>query len=463
MAAIAARPSTFDYVQETRFMPKKLLATACASVLATCCLQAHADDDSGFDDIFTKGHVDGQLRAYDFSRLYNTNQTPDAHAFSLAALLNGQTGAFAGGFSVGASFFVASSLNTHDDPVARVDTSLAGPDNEIAGVTQAYLQFKRDGFLVRGGYQFLDTPWMGNNDSRVIPSSYNAITVAYSPNAEWNIIGIREFEWKSRTSTGMYKDNLYYPSTFDGDSMYGNNGSLPADASKANGTWALGTTYNGGALKAEAWYYNFLGFARTGYLNGSYTFHTDTPFNPSVAFQYLTQNGGGDGNVLVDTQAKLLGVAGDRVRSQAWGADIGTSVFDGRVDVAYNKLDQEDGAVGGGALISPYTMNYGTDPLFTTSMIRGLVETGPGHAWKAKALYNFFDKKLQLVASYAKYTTDYRGTSHDLYFDVIYHLDNVLKGLTLRDRWERSVGGTGNLNPNNASFTYNRLMISYVF
>jgi hypothetical protein len=96
-------------------------------------------------------------------------------------------------------------------------------------------------------------------------------------------------------------------------------------------------------------------------------------------------------------------------------------------------------------------------------MIRGLVETGPGHAWKAKASYNFFDNKLQLVTSYAQYNTDLRGNSHNIYFDIVYNMDSVLKGLTLRNRWERSTGGSGNLNPGNESFTYNRLMISYKF
>jgi hypothetical protein len=156
-------------------------------------------------------------------------------------------------------------------------------------------------------------------------------------------------------------------------------------------------------------------------------------------------------------------VAGTRVRAEAWGADLGTSIYDGRIDVAYNKLANQSGAVGEGAIISPYTTNYATDPLYTTSMIRGLVEQGPGHAWKARAQYYFFDKKLQLVAAYAKYTTDLRGDSHDLYFDIIYNMDGVLKGLTLRDRWERSTGGTHNLNPGDESFVYNRLMITYKF
>lgn len=442
-------------------MQKKRLAVAVSVMLAALIPVAHADS-TGLDDIFTNGHVDGELRAYYFSRLYDTDKTPDARAFSLAALINAQTGTFLGGFSVGGSFATANSLGTQSNEVAKIDVSLMGPHQSIGAFSQAYLQFSNPWLQLRGGYQYLNTPWMGNNDSRVIPSSYNAISAIVTPLTGWNLIGIRTYSWKSRTSNGMYEDNLYYPSTYDGDQMYGNNGSLPATAPRARGTWAGGTTYANESFKGQLWYYDFLDFARMGYADGTYTLKTSTPLNPFVSAQYLKEDSG-DGNVLVDTHTKLFGVAGHRVRSEAWGVDLGTSIYDGKIDVAYNKLNHQSGAVGDGALISPYTTNYATDPLFTTSMIRGLVETGPGHAWKARASYNFFNKKLQLVAAYAKYTTDLRGSSHDLYFDIIYSLDQYLKGLTIRDRWERSAGGIANLNPGNESFTYNRLMITYKF
>lgn len=432
--------------------------------LGACLLAAHAaaHADDSFDRLFANGHVDGELRLYNFNRLYDTPNTPDARALSLAALVNAQTGTVFGGFSAGGSFVTANMLGTKPDSLAKTDTSLMGPNSSLGAWSQAYLQFQRGWFLFRGGYQYLNTPWMGGNDSRVVPSSYNAALISLNPAQGWNLYAIRAFSWKSRTSQGMYNDNLYYPSKYEGDSMYGNNGSLPGTAPQANGTWAAGATYAAGGLKAEAWYYNFLRFARMGYATGSYAFKTGTAFDPYVAVQWLNESGGSD-NILVDTHTKLVGVAGRRVKADAWGARVGTTVYDGSIDIAYNKLDGEAGAVGDGALISPYTVNYGTDPLFTTSMIRGLVEVGPGHAWKARAQYGFFDKKLLLVAAYAKYTTLERGDSHDLYVDIIYNLDSLLKGLQVRDRWERSVGGIANLNPGNEAFTYNRLMVSYKF
>jgi hypothetical protein len=419
---------------------------------------AHADDD-----IFSGGHVDGDLRLYNFNRLYQSRTTPNASAFSLGALINAQTGNFLGGFAVGGSFVTVNSLGTHSDSVAKIDTTLAGPNNSIGTFSQAYLQYQHGMFLFRGGYQYLaDDPWMGNNDSRIIPSSYNALKVQLTPLPGWNLFAIREYSWKSRTSGGMFPDNLYYPSQYRGDVMYGNNGALPLATRSAPGTWEGGTTYVHGGLNAQLRYYDFMNFARTGYAVGSYVFETGSGFDPVIGAQYLTQDYGAD-NRFTETGAKLFGVGGDHVKSRVIGGDLGVVIPNGRFDIFYNKVAHEDGAVGGGALLSPYTTNYGTDPLFTTSMIRGLVEAGPGRAWKGKFTYDLFDKKLELTAAYAKYMTYYRGDSHDLYFDVIYHLDGYLKGLTLRDRWELSNGGVDNLNPTNQTFVYNRVMIDYKF
>ncbi len=439
-------------------MRNTLVAAAIAAVLGTTSIAAHA---AALSDIFTQGHVDGELRAYNFDRLYQTNTVPDAHALSGAFLLNAKSGTFGNGFSLGASLVTANSFGTQSDTMSKIDTTLMGPSDSVTALSQAYAQYQNKWVLVRGGYQYLNTPWMGGSDSRVIPASYNALMADFTPSKGWDIIGLRSFGWKSRTSSGYTSDNLYYPSTYASDSMYGGSGGLPTTAPSANGTWALGSTYAVGGLKAQGWYYNFLNFARLGYVDGSYTFKTGTGIDPFVAAQYVTETGGSN-NTLVATGTKVDGVAGNNVKSRAWGADVGIAIPNGRFDVAYNKISQQAGAVGAGAIISPYTASYATDPLYTTSMIRGLVEQGPGHAWKAKAAYNFFNNKLQLVAAYAKYTTDLRGNSHDVYFDVIYNLDGYLKGLSLRNRWERSVGGTG-LNPGNQSFTYNRIMIAYKF
>ncbi|WP_276965572.1 hypothetical protein [Metallibacterium scheffleri] len=437
-------------------MRKHLLAVAVAATLAGTSFGARAD---ALSDLFTQGHVDGQLRAYYFTRSYDTSAVPDASAFSGAALINMTSGSL-NGFSLGASFVTANSFGTQNDNPAKIDSTLMGINDSVSALGQAYVQYKNEWMMLRGGYQYLNTPWMGQSDSRVIPASYNAVSAVFKPAKGWDVYALRSFDWKSRTSGGYYADNLYYPATFNGDAMYGGLGGLPATAHQSNGAWALGTSYGVDGFKGQAWYYNFLDFARMGYLEGSYTFKTGTGFDPFVGAQYVDESGSGN-NFLVTNHTALFGVAGSRVKSSVWGVTGGVIIPNGRIDLGYNKVGSESGAVGGGAIISPYTAAYATDPLYTTSMIRGLVEMGPGHAWKAKVTYNVL-KNFQVIAAYAKYTTQYRGNSHDVYLDLIYNLDGYLKGLTLRNRWERSSGGW-NLNPGNKPFTYNRVMISYAF
>ena len=441
-------------------MRKHLLAVAVAATLGMTSFGAHAD---ALSDIFTQGHIDGQLRTYYFSRLYDTSAVPDASAFSGAALINMQSGTFAGGFSLGASFLTANSFGTQSNNPAEIDSSLMGlmgRHESLSALGQAYVQYQNELVQVRAGYQYLNTPWEGQSDSRVLPASYNAVSAVFKPAKGWDVYALRSFEWKSRTSNGYYADNLYYPPTYNGDGMYGGLGGLPATAHQFNGTWALGTSYGVEGFKGQAWYYNFLDFARMGYFEGSYTFKTGTGFDPFVGAQFVDESGSGT-NFLVTNSTALFGVPGSKVKSSTWGLTGGVIIPHGRIDLGYNKVASEAGAVGGGAIISPYTAAYATDPLYTTSMIRGLVEMGPGHAWKAKVTYNVLPN-LQVIAAYAKYTTLYRGNSHDVYFDVIYNLSGYLKGLTLRNRWERSVGGW-NLNPGNKPFTYERVMISYQF
>lgn len=253
----------------------------------------------------------------------------------------------------------------------------------------------------------------------------------------------------------------YYPGTYNGDNMYGGLGGLSGTARSFQGAWALGTTYAANGFKARGWYYDFMKFARMGYVDGSYTLKTGSDLDPFIGAQWVHETSGSN-NTLVSNNVGLFGVSGNQVKASVWGTIVGVNIPHGQVSLGYNKISRESGAVGDGAIISPYTAAYATDPLYTTSMIRGLVEMGPGHAWKAKVTYNFFNKRLQLIAAYAKYTTALRGSSHDTYVDLTYHFSGYFKGLSIRNRLERSIGGAG-LNPGNGSFTYNRVMLVYKF
>ncbi|HEN47451.1 MAG TPA: outer membrane porin, OprD family [Mizugakiibacter sp.] len=444
-------------------MYKHVLSIAVVAGLGLISFHAQADSLS---NIFTQAHVDGQFRSYYFSRIYSA-KNPDQNAFSTAMLLDATTGTFGGGFSLTGTFLSANSFGTQSSNPAAIDTTLMGPGNSISSMGQAFLQYRNQMATVRAGYQYLNTPWMGKSDSRVAPATYNALSMQLTPVKGLNVYAIRTFEFKSRTSRGYFSTNLYYPHTFNGDNMYGGmEGQIPASAPSFKGTWAFGANYAANGLKIRGWYYNFMQFARMSYVDGSYTMKTGSGINPFIGAQWVHETSGSN-NQFVTNNVSLYGAPGSQVKNNTWGMEGGINIPGGRFQLGYDKISQEAGAVGNGAIISPYTAAYATDPLYTTSMIRGLVEMGPGHAWKAKFTYHFLNNHLRLMAAYAAYTTIQRGNSHDLYFDITYNFDGYLKGLSIRDRVERSnqssSGVWKGVNPNNGSFTYNRVMMVYKF
>ena len=410
------------------------------------------------DGIFSDGHVDGSLRLYDYHRMYDSPNMPDASALASALLVNARSGEVQG-FSAGVSLVYANALGTRNTAANRIDVTLMGRENTLSAVSQAYVQYHVSGWTLRAGDQYLDTPWLGMSDSRVLPAAYRALSARFDAGTDWSFVVARTFQWKSRTSDRFFSDNLYYPTHFDGDPVYGGNGALPPDAKAYRGTWLAGSTYRHGMFSGQTWLYDFLHFARMAYTDGTVTFPAVGIVHPFVSAQLVEEWTTGD-NTLVETGTKILGVAGRRVRSEIPGIDAGAHVGHTRFDVSWNRVVRQSGdTVGSGTLISPFTASYATDPLYTTSMLRGLVEQGPGHAWKARITQMLLGDRLQVVTAYTQYRTLYRGNSHDVYLDLIYRFTGPLNGLQLRNRWERSVGGANNLNPGNRPFSYNRVMI----
>ena len=433
------------------------LAVACAAAMtlaATATVQA--DTLSGF---LARGQLSGQLRAYYFRRDYSTASTVNAQAFSLAGILDYRTPEFLDGFSVGASFFSANALGTQNRNPQRIDATLMGTANAINALGQAFVQYSGHDALVRLGDQLIATPWAGSSDSRVLPATYQAGYGTYSPLAGLTFTAVRILRYKGRTAEGFFRDNNYYPATWHGDANYGGISNLPASARAAGGTLALGADYGRSGLKASVWYYRFYGFAHMFYAQVGETVPTGSPLEPFAGVQVVREWGGL--NRFAETATRLFGQPGTAVDNFTLGALAGVKAYGASLSVAYDQLRRAGpGALGGGALISPYTAGYATDPLYTTSMIRGMVELGPGHAWKVRATETALGKRVRLSASYAAYRTAFEGRDSEIYFGVIYRPRGWVKGLTLRNRLGIS---NGPANPGRGRFLYNRMMVTYVF
>ena len=457
-----------------KIKPKIILAAVATTLAFSSLAQAET-----LTDFFKQSKIDGNLRSYYFSRLYGAPNVSNQNAFALAGRLNVETAPFLGGFGVGVSFFTAQSFGANNLSGAPaypyLDATLIGPNNSINALGQAYLQFKQPWLLVRAGDQEINTPWLNNTDSRILPATYQAVYAEVTPLKDLHIYGLRQFRWKSRTSTDYSRDNYYYKPGFEADTLYGSTEGVlgGAAANGTNGTLAFGTSYALAGAKAQAWYYDFYNFAKMFYTDANYTLKTGTGFDPFIGAQFVrewlgnnafSQSGVGLNYPISPNQGNYA------VDSTAYGVQIGINtpsfgrVFNkGQLFWAYNAITPHAGTLGGGAIVSPYTVGVVWDPLYTSSMIRGLVETGPGHAWKVKWTQNMFNNHILFMAAFARYYTYFSGVSNDTYMDLTYFPGGDLKGLSIRDRVEVSNASLQNPGGGQYSFVYNRVQLQYDF
>ncbi len=455
---------------------KTSIAAALLTALSGFSTVAYADTQGNtLANFLMSSTVTGQVRAYYFTRNFG-GDAPTLSAFSLGGYINAHTASLAG-FSADVGFYTANSLGANNtatnskDAFLHLDSTLMGAGNSINALGQAYLQYEiPHALLIRAGNQIVNTPWVNSSDSRIIPATFQGIFAQVSPYSGWNIYGMRMFRWKSRTSEDYTRDNLYYPATFDGDAMDGGEGGLTSKGNPpaSNGLLAFGTSYKRYGINAQAWYYDMYQFTNILYGDAQYTLKTGSGIDPFVGAQL---NREWESNSLLNSSlgaSNINGFVGNGVNSTAWGVIGGVgynldNAFLGKGELAasYNEIVYNAGAVGGGAIISPYTAGYATDPLYTTSMTRGLVETGPGHAWRVKWTQHFLGKQFLFSAAYTQFQLQTEGSANDIYGDLIYFPKGWVKGLSIRDRVDLAHGDLSSAQ--GGYFLYNRVMLTYAF
>jgi len=384
--------------------------------------------------------VNGDIRAYDFTRHYS-GPVAGQQAFSLGGAVNVLSGSV-DGFSAGLSVYTAHSLGLNRNNPALVDGTLAGFGN-INTIGQAFMQYDNRYALVRAGDQIITTPWINASDSRVIPATYRGVFAALMPLHGLTISALRINGFKSRTSTDFSRTNLYNSSNIGGTPGLAN--------STDSGAAALGVNYHRAGFKVATWGYQFFGLAKMADAQASYALPSMAGVKPFLGAQFVRETGSG---------AQYLGP----VNATVYGAVVGVKVKGNQLTLGYDNLPAHAGAFGNGDVVSPYTTGYATDPLYTTSMIQGMVDRKTsGHALKVSGTAFALQHKLRLMASFAEYyntvTPSYASArTNEADIDVTYFLSGSLKGLSVRDR----VGIAHNL-PVIKRFVYNRVMVEYDF
>jgi hypothetical protein len=435
--------SEFISKNSTQSFLKKLLHYSICSLLFSSSLAIAEDPPTSFKEFIQQSTVDGYLRSYDFSRNFGNSAIPMQKAFSFGGGLNFYTLPVKG-FRLGASYYAAESLGLNSSDVHKRDNTL--PARSIHVLGQSYIEFQNPIWLLRAGNQIIKTPWLNDIDTRIIPASYQALYVKASPVSTIDVTALRVFKYKSRIFNEFTSLNLYSPKSVDGTPLPNMQGL------NFLGSLASGVAYKKNNFQVQAWYYKFYDLANLFYADVNYTVKTNTGINPLVGAQLAKETGDGK-NYLNDfgygkTDALVLGVL------------TGVEIPNGQFTLGFNSIPTHSNAFKNGDVVSPYTSGYVADPLYTSSMIAGLIEKAAGYGMKLGGSYLFFDKQLNLAASFAKYYNRAPvNNTNEFDFDIIYKISkSIFKGLSLRNRV-----GILNGNKSTGRFLYNRLMIQYEF
>lgn len=426
-----------------------LVIAVLSSVGACSAAAAPGTTTQGLDRFL---HLDLRLRDYRFDKLYGAASEPDQRSSAVGGLLDLTTVPFFGGFGLGVGLYGAWATESYAPGDRRLETTLMGPGPRLTTVGEAFAQFQRGGALLRIGRQLINTPWLGADDSRMFPQTYSGARVEYTLPGGLQLLALDLQKYKSRSSSGFTRDNVYYPQGYEGDPLADAVPVFPRSAQlpEAAGTIAAAVAYPG-RLHAQLWYYDFREFAETAYIDGGYTFAPVAgSWRPHLEAQIMRQSGGGD---LVRYGAEQFGVGGP-VDSALWGMRAG---FEGeRVDLSlsYDELQHRDG-FGGGAIISPYTDRAA---MYAGEMAIHLLKYGPGHVFELAATPSFPGNPVQLKVGVLTFRTRYSGDSSALYVDGTCGLRQWVKGLQLRDRLIWTNGAK--INGGHA-LVYNRLMFEY--
>jgi hypothetical protein len=362
-------------------------------------------------------------------------------------------------------------------------------DDTVPGFTmstlyQAYLKYKDYGFDGSLGNILFTSPWANPSDSRLKPVAFQGGDLGYTNPSGWNVEAADMLTFQNRTSSAFTHQTLLtsYPA---------GGGGLASNIFVPGGQ---GINTNG-FVYGKAGYTSPMGFSVNGYFwnvsdlvnqwwgDGKYTFG-----NMGFAVPFIALQGGWENN----SGQSYIG----KISSQVFGAQLGAT-FDKNFlfTVAYNEIPWHADSVflpknvtcnnfnhqisasgttlayflplnagqcsynsttgltqvyyGGWA--SPYTDNYATDPLFTTSIDQGMADRrSPGSAYKTTLTWTSTNKRWVFLASYAWYNYGnalIAQETKDWNLDGQYHFSQVTKGpyhgLLLRYRYmDRSLSNT---------------------
>ena len=301
---------------------------------------------------------------------------------------------------------------------------------------EAYVKYKANGWDGTLGNQLFNSPWANPADSRLKPASFEGGDLGYTSPSGWTVEGADMLAYENRTSSTFSRQTLLtsFPS--------GNNG-MPSNiiVPGGQGINTNGFSYaklgyadpSGEGVAVDGYFYNVSDLVNMWWGDGKYTFAGK--WAPYIAIQGGTESNAGQSYI-------------GKVDSQVFGAQIGSNILRGlQFTAGYDQIPWKTDTVNlpsgvtcsnsnyqisakstlgvlpsaqrravlheydngmtqieYGGWASPYTDNYDSDPLFTTSVTQGMADRrAPGSSEKVGLQYTTSNTKWVFIATDAWY------------------------------------------------------------
>lgn len=374
-----------------------------------------------------------------------------ANNYGYGANIFAQTGQLAG-FSVGG-------LMTVMNPVFSGQINPSNIADQAQGLSiyrqitpqELFLEYQYSNVVQAdaGWIGISNSPWMTyyqNNALNMV--TYQGAIVNVNPGGGWSLSAFAINGAQLLGENGFSQETMYN-SDFDygtGTTDIGNRGTPSTFAMGAN--WSS----SGGMLDARLWGYQFTDYANMAYADTTIKLPVNDDLGFTLGFQGAMQGANGSGNILNDSGY------GSSVDSNMLGAQLGFNYSILGLQLGYNNIWGPSDAYQSGGLISPYTYQYATDPLFTTGWIQGMVERSAGQAYKVAPSLSILDNNLVITPSYQYYATTIIPASSEYDLQISYNIPEI-KGLTV-------FGGYGyltNVNDDGDNVYQAQLMLSYIY
>ncbi|MCE3269358.1 MAG: hypothetical protein K0R49_1610 [Burkholderiales bacterium] len=400
------------------------------------------------DNVAQKWFADGTWNIFGAGSYINQN---GYNNYGYAANIFGQTKQVAG-FSFGGLLTIANVFFSNDlNPSEPTNQAQGLPIEHQVTPQELFAEYQYSNIVqVDAGWLGIsNSPWMTyyQNDTLNMVT-YQGILANVHPGSGWLLTGFA-INGAQLPGEDGFSGQTMYNSTWNTGTSTGNIG----NASNSY-TYAFGANWTSPQqlVNARLWGYAFADYANMAYADTTIKLPINNNLGFNIGVQGALQGQNGSSNIL-NTNGY-----GNSVDSHMIGLQFGFNYSIFNLQLGYNNIwGNADGYEAGG-IVSPYTYQLATDPLYTTGWIQGMVERSSGQAYKIAPSLSLLDNNLTIAPAYQYYATTLIPASSEYDLQISYNVPQI-KGLTF-------FGGYGYLTDinNDGSGIYQwQIMVTYLY